>query len=90
MKISVALLAALIAVFCYQTTAAPAGSDTPTSCCFTYVSRQLPRSYVVDYYETNSMCSNPAIVFITKKGREVCANPQTQWVQEYVNNLELS
>ncbi|NXD12301.1 CCL4 protein, partial [Nothocercus nigrocapillus] len=90
MKISVAALTVLIAAFCYQTSAAPAGTDTPTSCCFTYVSRQLPRSFVADYYETNSMCSKPAIVFITRKGREVCANPDSPWVQEYVNDLELN
>ncbi|NXA82070.1 CCL4 protein, partial [Thryothorus ludovicianus] len=89
MKVSVAALAILIAVFCYQTSAAPLGSDPPTSCCFSYVSRQLPRSFVKDYYETNSQCSQPAVVFITRKGREVCANPKEDWVQQYVNELEL-
>ncbi|XP_009274656.1 PREDICTED: C-C motif chemokine 4 homolog [Aptenodytes forsteri] len=85
MKVSVAALAVLIAAFCYQTSAAPIGSDPPTSCCFTYASRQLPRSFVVEYYETNSLCSQPAIV-----GREVCTNPEQDWVQQYVNELELN
>ncbi|XP_009697189.1 PREDICTED: C-C motif chemokine 4 homolog isoform X2 [Cariama cristata] len=85
MKVSVAALAILIAAFCYQTSAAPIGSDPPTSCCFTYTSRQLPRSFVVEYYETNSQCSQPAVV----KGREVCANPGQDWVQQYMNELEL-
>ncbi|XP_010077924.1 PREDICTED: C-C motif chemokine 4 homolog isoform X2 [Pterocles gutturalis] len=86
MKVSVAALAVLIAAFCYQTSAAPLGSDPPTSCCFTYTSRQLPRSFVVEYYETNSQCSQPAVV----KGREVCANPEQDWVKQYVNELELN
>ncbi|KFV83023.1 C-C motif chemokine 4, partial [Struthio camelus australis] len=90
MKISVAALAVLIAAFCYQTSAAPIGADTPTSCCFTYISRQLPRSFVMDYYETNSLCSQSAVVFITRKGREVCANPESKWVQEYMRELELN
>ncbi|NWR92799.1 CCL4 protein, partial [Furnarius figulus] len=90
MKVSVVVLAVLIAAFCYQSSAAPIGSDPPTSCCFSYISRQLPRSFVEDYYETNSMCSQPAVVFITKKGREVCANPEQEWVQLYVNDLELN
>ncbi|XP_074016949.1 C-C motif chemokine 4 homolog isoform X2 [Numenius arquata] len=85
MKVSVAALAVLIAAFCYQTSAAPIGSDPPTSCCFTYTSRQLPRNFVVEYYETNSLCSQPAV-----KGREVCANPEQDWVQQYVNELELN
>ncbi|NXE49583.1 CCL4 protein, partial [Casuarius casuarius] len=87
MKISVAALAVLIAAFCYQTSAAPLGADTPTSCCFTYVSRQLPFSLVMDYYETNSLCSKSAIVFITRKGHQVCANPESTWVQEHMSKL---
>ncbi|XP_010181060.1 PREDICTED: C-C motif chemokine 4 homolog isoform X2 [Mesitornis unicolor] len=86
MKVSVAALAILIAAFCYQTSTAPLGSDPPTSCCFTYTSRQLPRSFVVEYYETNSQCSQPAVV----KGREVCTNPEHDWVQQYMNELELN
>ncbi|NXV82723.1 CCL4 protein, partial [Atlantisia rogersi] len=62
MKVSVAALAMLIAVFCYQTDAAPLGSDPPISCCFSYTSRQLPRSFVVEYYETNSQCPQPGVV----------------------------
>ncbi|NXY87131.1 CCL4 protein, partial [Alcedo cyanopectus] len=90
MKVSVAALAILIAAFCYQTSAAPIGSDPPTYCCFTYTSRQLPRSFVVEYYETNSQCPQPAVVFVTRKGRQVCANPEEKWVQQYVSDLELN
>ncbi|XP_010175032.1 C-C motif chemokine 4-like [Antrostomus carolinensis] len=86
MKVSVAALAVLVAAFCYQTSAAPIGSDPPTSCCFTYTSRQLPRSFVVEYYETNSLCSQAAVV----KGRQVCANPEQDWVQQYMADLELN
>ncbi|NWS22276.1 CCL4 protein, partial [Pachyramphus minor] len=90
MKVSMVALAILIAAFCYQSSAAPIGSDPPTSCCFSYFSRQLPRSFVEDYYETNSQCPQPGVVFITKKGRQVCANPEQEWVQQYVNDLELN
>uniref|UniRef100_A0A8C0ILZ7 C-C motif chemokine n=1 Tax=Chelonoidis abingdonii TaxID=106734 RepID=A0A8C0ILZ7_CHEAB len=61
-----------------------AGPDMPISCCFSHTARQIPRSMVVDYYETSSKCSLPAVVFITKKGRAVCANPSNSWVQAYV------
>ncbi|NXR83408.1 CCL4 protein, partial [Pycnonotus jocosus] len=90
MKVSMVALAILIAALYYQTSAAPLGSDPPTSCCFSYVLRQLPRNFVKDYYETNSQCPQPGVVFITKKDREVCANPEEGWVQEYRNDLELN
>nr|XP_033777527.1 C-C motif chemokine 4-like isoform X3 [Geotrypetes seraphini] len=65
-----------------------AGADVPTSCCFSYTSRKLPRGHVQDYFITSSMCSQPAIIFITKKGREVCANPIEEWVEKHVDYLE--
>ncbi|NXL87742.1 CCL4 protein, partial [Alectura lathami] len=90
MKVSVSALSVLLIAICYQTSAAPVASDPPTSCCFTYTTRQLPLSFVDDYYETNSQCPLPGVVFITKKGREVCANPEHSWVQKYLNELELN
>ncbi|KAJ7308943.1 hypothetical protein JRQ81_008223 [Phrynocephalus forsythii] len=84
------LLLLLLGAFCPPVASAPVGSDPPTSCCFSYTSKRIPRSYVADYYETNSRCSQPAVVFITRKGREICANPAERWVQEYTNDLELN
>ncbi|XP_044532125.1 C-C motif chemokine 4-like [Gracilinanus agilis] len=91
MKVSVAALSILVVmVFSSLASSAPMGSDPPTSCCFSYVSQQIPRRFVTDYYETSSLCSQPAVVFQTKKGRQVCANPSDAWVQTYVEDLELN
>ncbi|NWU97935.1 CCL4 protein, partial [Upupa epops] len=90
MKVSVAALAILIAAFCYQTSSAPIASDPPTSCCFSFIARKLPRQFIVEYYETNSQCPQPGIVFVTRKGREVCAMPEQDWVQEYMRDPELN
>ncbi|XP_074044990.1 C-C motif chemokine 4-like [Macrotis lagotis] len=91
MKVSVAALSILMVMaFNSLASSAPVGSDPPTSCCFTYVSQQISRKIVIDYYETSSLCSQPAVVFQTKKGRQVCANPSDAWVQNYVEDLELN
>ncbi|XP_075415378.1 C-C motif chemokine 3-like [Tenrec ecaudatus] len=92
MKVPVVALASLLclATLCAQVFSAPAGADTPSACCFAYASRKIQRKFVVDYYETNSLCSEPGIIFITKKNRQVCANPSEAWVQEYVTSLELN
>nr|XP_020740868.1 C-C motif chemokine 3-like [Odocoileus virginianus texanus] len=66
------------------------GSITPTDCCFSFVSRQIPRKLVDDYYETSSQCSQPGVIFKTKRGRQVCADPSEDWVQEYITDLELN
>ncbi|NWW00437.1 CCL5 protein, partial [Machaerirhynchus nigripectus] len=82
--LSIVLVAALFS----QAFPAPLGSDT-TPCCFSYTSRKLPQSHVQEYFYTSSKCSQPAVVFVTRKKREVCANPDARWVKEYVNSLEL-
>ncbi|PNI47560.1 CCL4L2 isoform 8 [Pan troglodytes] len=75
----------LVAAFCSPALSAPMGSDPPTACCFSYTAKKLPRNFVVDYYETSSLCSQPAVV-----GKQVCADPSESWVQEYVYDLELN
>ncbi|XP_010859817.1 PREDICTED: C-C motif chemokine 14 [Bison bison bison] len=64
------------------------GPYHPAECCLTYVSRPVPRQRVSSYYETSSQCPKPGIVFITKKGHYICANPRDGWVQDYIKELE--
>ncbi|KFO34369.1 C-C motif chemokine 4, partial [Fukomys damarensis] len=66
------------------------GADTPTACCCFFISRKIPRKFVVDYYETSSQCPKSAVIFQTKRGREVCTNPRDTWVQEFITDLELN
>ncbi|XP_062448224.1 C-C motif chemokine 5-like isoform X1 [Rhea pennata] len=85
---AVAVSILLIATLFSQASSGPIGADT-TVCCFSYALRKLPQSHVKDYFYTSSKCSQPAVVFITRKNRQVCANPDARWVKEYVNYLEL-
>ncbi|XP_006983214.1 C-C motif chemokine 4-like [Peromyscus maniculatus bairdii] len=92
MKLCVSALSFLlvVAAFWAPVLSAPVDSDRPIVCCFSYTARTLPRIFVTDYYETSSLCSKPAVVFLTRKGRQVCADPSLPWVNEYVNDLELN
>ncbi|XP_069882841.1 C-C motif chemokine 5 [Dipodomys merriami] len=91
MKMSAAALAILLAIaaLCAPASASPYASDT-TPCCFAYISRPLPRSHIKEYFYTSGKCSNLAVVFVTRKNRQVCANPEKKWVREYINSLEMS
>uniref|UniRef100_A0A8D2BC53 Chemokine interleukin-8-like domain-containing protein n=1 Tax=Sciurus vulgaris TaxID=55149 RepID=A0A8D2BC53_SCIVU len=64
MKLCVTVLSLLVlgAAFCSPVLSAPMGSDPPTACCFSYTLRKLPRNFVIDYFETSSLCSQPAVV----------------------------
>uniref|UniRef100_A0A8C5EXD4 C-C motif chemokine n=1 Tax=Gopherus evgoodei TaxID=1825980 RepID=A0A8C5EXD4_9SAUR len=87
MKVSVAALVFVLSMACCSQASIKEKSIT-SDCCFTYTSRQIPRSLVTDYFVTSSMCAQPAVVFITKKERKICTNPKDAWVQEYVNDLK--
>uniref|UniRef100_A0A803Y2K7 Chemokine interleukin-8-like domain-containing protein n=2 Tax=Meleagris gallopavo TaxID=9103 RepID=A0A803Y2K7_MELGA len=54
----------------------------PTTCCFSYVQRPIPRNVIASAFPTSSKCRLPAVILITKKGKEVCANPEESWVQK--------
>ncbi|TFJ99262.1 S100-A2-like protein [Platysternon megacephalum] len=93
MKVSVAALAFVLSTACcsqasIEEKSFAMSSGITSDCCFNYTSRLIPRGFVVDYFVTNSMCSQPAVVFITKKDRKICANPEDAWVQQYVNDLK--
>uniref|UniRef100_G1MSI9 Chemokine interleukin-8-like domain-containing protein n=1 Tax=Meleagris gallopavo TaxID=9103 RepID=G1MSI9_MELGA len=61
--------------------------DIPLSCCYRYVSRPIPYNFIASVYATSSICSTPAVIVVTKKKREICADPKQFWVQAL---LELS
>uniref|UniRef100_A0A8C6CSN8 Chemokine interleukin-8-like domain-containing protein n=1 Tax=Moschus moschiferus TaxID=68415 RepID=A0A8C6CSN8_MOSMO len=64
------------------------GPYHPAECCLTSVSRAVPRQRVSSHYETSSQCSKAGIVFITKQGHYICANPRDGRVRDYIKELE--
>ncbi|NXM46665.1 CCL4 protein, partial [Gymnorhina tibicen] len=88
MKVSAAGLALLLISASFsQTFSGPAGLDL-SICCFTYAQHKLPWKLVQHHYITGSSCPLTAVVFVTKQGRHVCANPKDTWVQRYIQILE--
>ncbi|XP_045382952.1 C-C motif chemokine 16 [Lemur catta] len=93
MKVSVAAFFLLIVI--PTTTAAfnsqpkiPEAVNQPTTCCLKYHEKILPRKLVVGYQKA-LICHLPAIIFITRKNRDVCSNPSNDWVQEYIKDPSL-
>ncbi|NXE23884.1 CCL3 protein, partial [Ardeotis kori] len=63
----------------------------PIACCFRYMQHPIPRSLIESAYTTTSRCAMPAVILVTKKGRELCADPEAAWVQahlKYLSTLE--
>ncbi|NXF46086.1 CCL3 protein, partial [Oceanites oceanicus] len=88
MKVPAATLAALLLVaICFL---AEAHVDiVPTACCSSYMHRPIPRRYITSAYMTSSRCAKPAVILVTKKGMEICADPQASWVQKYLEHFQM-
>ncbi|XP_032018921.1 C-C motif chemokine 23 isoform X2 [Hylobates moloch] len=62
---------------------------TSADCCISFTPRSIPCSRLRSYFETNSECSKPGVIFLTKKGRRFCANPSDKQVQVCMRMLKL-
>ncbi|KAI4566146.1 hypothetical protein MJG53_014823 [Ovis ammon polii x Ovis aries] len=65
------------------------GFHRPTDCCMSYTPRNIRCVFMEDYIETSSACSRPAVIFVTKKGQRVCADPNNERVQKCKSDLRL-
>ncbi|XP_009188411.1 C-C motif chemokine 16 isoform X2 [Papio anubis] len=92
MKVSEAALSLLILILIITSASCsqpiPEWVNTPSTCCLKFYEKVLPRRLVVGYRKALN-CNLPAIIFITKRNREVCTNPSDDWVQEYIKNPNL-
>ncbi|XP_021271776.1 C-C motif chemokine 3-like [Numida meleagris] len=84
MKGSAAALAALLLLaLCSSAVARLCESDgVPTTCCFTYIQDPVPLNLIASAFRSSSKCRLPGVILVTKKGREICANPEESWVQK--------
>ncbi|NXQ26189.1 CCL5 protein, partial [Alaudala cheleensis] len=57
-------------------------------CCFSYISRPIPRRMIQSAYKTTSSCPMQAVILVTRRGRKVCADPEAHWVQKHLEHLE--
>uniref|UniRef100_A0A671EAW1 C-C motif chemokine n=2 Tax=Rhinolophus ferrumequinum TaxID=59479 RepID=A0A671EAW1_RHIFE len=86
-SLQTSLLAAfiLLAMALQATEAGPYGANVEDSvCCRDYIRYPLPLRVVKYYYWTSQSCRRPGVVFVTGKGREICADPSLFWVKKFV------
>ncbi|NXK42518.1 CCL3 protein, partial [Piprites chloris] len=60
----------------------------PTSCCFTYHPRPIPLRLINSTFITSSTCPKPGVIVITKKGKQLCVDPEEPWVQERLKHFQ--
>ncbi|XP_045692149.1 C-C motif chemokine 15-like [Phyllostomus hastatus] len=58
------------------------GVHRATDCCHSYTPRNIRCGNMESFYETSSACSQPAVIFLTKRGQKVCTNPFNERVKD--------
>ncbi|NXL64732.1 CCL5 protein, partial [Chordeiles acutipennis] len=61
---------------------------SPTECCFDYLKSSRRLTNLKHFYTTPKDCFLPAVVFETRNGRKICADPEISWVQKAVQKLQ--
>ncbi|KAF1674547.1 CCL4 protein, partial [Pygoscelis papua] len=59
------------------------------ACCFSYMHRRIPRSFITSAYKTSSWCPQPAVILVTRTGKKICADPQEPWVQAHLKHFQM-
>ncbi|NXX58109.1 CCL4 protein, partial [Scopus umbretta] len=87
MKVLAAALVALILVAACSPSEAHL-DGVPTACCFSYQQRPVPRGLIVSVYVTSSSCTQPGVILVTKKKKELCTDPREPWVQAHLKRFQ--
>ncbi|KAM8811966.1 C-C motif chemokine 23-like [Rhynchonycteris naso] len=97
MKTSAAALSFLILVAALESPShgAPAhefqvdGFHRSADCCHSYTRRRLRCVFMINYTVTTSECSQPGVIFNTKRGQSFCADPSDARVQDCLKDMRL-
>ncbi|XP_029472175.1 C-C motif chemokine 20-like [Rhinatrema bivittatum] len=57
-------------------------------CCYTYTKKALPSKVIrrITLQSAAEVCDIDAVIFHTKRGFNVCANPQDAWVKKFLKS----
>ncbi|KAM5308627.1 C-C motif chemokine 15-like isoform 2-T2 [Glossophaga mutica] len=64
-----------------------AGVHHPSDCCLSHNRKKIQCTNMKDYYVTSSRCSQPGVIFTTRRGKKVCFYPSAHGVQDCMRTL---
>ncbi|XP_032386957.1 C-C motif chemokine 8 isoform X2 [Etheostoma spectabile] len=59
------------------------------SCCYWRSKTRVPLERIVDYTnQSEGLCPITAVVFLTKRGRRICSDPNSDWAGKAIRKVD--
>ncbi|XP_066492601.1 C-C motif chemokine 5-like [Tiliqua scincoides] len=78
------LVAAAVAATFICSSQALSTEKNPVCCTKYHTKKPLPAGILASYKLTSNKCPLPAVIFVTKRNRQVCVNPHELWTQHRI------
>uniref|UniRef100_UPI0037E98C2D C-C motif chemokine 36.1 n=1 Tax=Semicossyphus pulcher TaxID=241346 RepID=UPI0037E98C2D len=62
----------------------------PDDCCFKFYPRRVNKTLIRSYYMTDYRCPKTGAILVTKKGRNICVDPNLSWVEGIMKHVDES
>ncbi|XP_046708558.1 C-C motif chemokine 18-like isoform X4 [Silurus meridionalis] len=76
------LLLVLLGLSCLQSFTMAEYAHGAGLCCFEFHKSPVPAAIVATVEKTRFECPLPGVILTTKKGYQICADPEVDWVKE--------
>ncbi|XP_056336594.1 C-C motif chemokine 13-like [Danio aesculapii] len=57
-------------------------------CCYSFSNLKIRANLVESYQATDFHCARNAIIFVTDRQKEICADPADEWVQRLMKLVD--
>uniref|UniRef100_A0A3B3TQP9 Eotaxin-like n=1 Tax=Poecilia latipinna TaxID=48699 RepID=A0A3B3TQP9_9TELE len=61
----------------------------PDKCCFEFFKNPVKKNLISSYNYTDHRCAIRAVILKTRKGRDICVNPNQLWVKNLIDFLDM-
>ncbi|XP_046708569.1 C-C motif chemokine 18-like [Silurus meridionalis] len=78
------LLLVLLGLSCLQSFTMAEYANGAGLCCFEFHKTPVPAENIVTAEQTRMDCTLPGVILTTKKGLQICADPEVDWVKQII------
>ncbi|XP_072543608.1 uncharacterized protein [Salminus brasiliensis] len=82
------VLLGVLVIFYLQSCVKGPDASVTNGCCFSFFTKPIPLSVIVNYKKTSHGCLISGVVFTTKKTTEVCVDPNQSWVEQAMKEID--